>query len=146
MIWDVTESAITIIAASIPVLRVLVRDVRSSARQYRMTDDHNTTGRNGTKPGTQATRIKSLATATGAHGGDGDDDENTPDSSDGRHTPSKPADARSDKSILDADPRKPVRSQQQRQPESSILRTQAVSIEYSPRGRGESMELGRIPR
>jgi hypothetical protein len=33
MIWDTVEAAITIIAASIPVLRVLFRNIRSSMRK-----------------------------------------------------------------------------------------------------------------
>lgn len=34
VIWGTCESGVTIMAASIPVLRVLVRDVASSARKY----------------------------------------------------------------------------------------------------------------
>jgi hypothetical protein len=53
-IWVITEIAVTIIAASIPVLRVLIRDVHSTARRYyvsrgsgkdsRLTTDKSATG------------------------------------------------------------------------------------------------------
>lgn len=33
-IWDTTEISVTIIAASIPALRVLVRDVASTSKRY----------------------------------------------------------------------------------------------------------------
>ncbi|KAH7007334.1 hypothetical protein EDB80DRAFT_751959 [Ilyonectria destructans] len=42
-IWDTTESFVTIMAASIPVLRVLIREAKSSARKhYHAEDGHNT--------------------------------------------------------------------------------------------------------
>ncbi|KAK3899150.1 hypothetical protein C8A05DRAFT_37252 [Staphylotrichum tortipilum] len=39
VIWDITEPALSIVGACIPVLRVLVRDVRSTARRYYMAED-----------------------------------------------------------------------------------------------------------
>ncbi|KAH6974187.1 hypothetical protein BKA56DRAFT_490455 [Ilyonectria sp. MPI-CAGE-AT-0026] len=42
-IWDTAESSVTIMAASIPVLRVLIREAKSSARKYyHAEDEHNT--------------------------------------------------------------------------------------------------------
>ncbi|KAK3681340.1 hypothetical protein B0T22DRAFT_540227 [Podospora appendiculata] len=41
-IWDTTEIAVTIMAASIPTMRVLFKDARSSARRYYLkTDEHS---------------------------------------------------------------------------------------------------------
>jgi len=43
-IWGNAETASSIIAACIPILRVLVRDVRTSRRQYYASKNANTTG------------------------------------------------------------------------------------------------------
>ena len=46
VLWGVAETAVTIIAASIPVLRVLVRDVSQSTRDFVRSKNTDTDGNN----------------------------------------------------------------------------------------------------
>jgi len=41
--WDITESSVTMMAACIPVLRILLREVRSPSRRGYITDNTNST-------------------------------------------------------------------------------------------------------
>lgn len=43
--WDTTEVAVTIIAASIPVLRVLIREVKTSSPRYYLRSGEGETSR-----------------------------------------------------------------------------------------------------
>ena len=38
-IWDITEPAVSMVGSCVPVLRVLVQDMRSSGRHYPTTED-----------------------------------------------------------------------------------------------------------
>lgn len=68
-IWGNAESCVTIIAACIPILRVLIRDVKSSAGRYYVSH------RSGNMPGTSAVQSKArdhnTVTITGGRKGQG---------------------------------------------------------------------------
>ena len=122
MIWDMNETAITIIAASIPVLRVLVKDIRTTMRNYR------NTGGDATQKGGNThirTNIGARHTRNGSAGGDAESGYRE--------------DSRSDKSILKATVRDLAG-------EEGIVRTQAVSVQYGPRKDTDVFEMGRIPQ
>ncbi|KAK3327026.1 hypothetical protein B0T19DRAFT_151020 [Cercophora scortea] len=78
-IWDTTEIAVTIMAASIPTMRVLFKDVRSSARRYYLKTDENSGAANpsrggggggGSKFESHSTVIKSMSDPNEMKGGD----------------------------------------------------------------------------
>ena len=81
-IWGNAESCVTIIAASIPILRVFVRDVQTSARKYYL----NTDGESQTNQGSKKSKRNITAVASTQHS---------------RSTGRKGDDDSSDKSILD---------------------------------------------
>lgn len=122
--WDITETAVTMIAACIPLLRILIREARDSTRRYYHTGARSRT----TKAGDAQTWIDSDGPA-------------------GNKTSRTTIDARSfqkgddqsDKSILDSDTTlaKPGR----------IKRTEEYSVEYHDRRNGEAgtYELGNYP-
>ncbi len=53
MIWDTVEGAITIVAASIPVLRVLIKEVRTTMRQGSSNKGNGTYGMGSRRHGTK---------------------------------------------------------------------------------------------
>lgn len=59
LIWGTAESAVTIIAASIPILRVLVSDFHSSARKYYNQNSEPTTTRK-SKTTTNRTQTRTI--------------------------------------------------------------------------------------
>lgn len=82
-IWGNAETNVTIVAASIPVLRVLVKEVKSSARRYYVSTEDHTTNRSG---------YRNQHTITISAGRNS------------RHQRIRSQDAQSDKSILDDKP------------------------------------------
>ncbi len=123
--WDIIEPSVTMIAACIPVLRILIRDVRDSSRRYPLSGMLSHTA--GTKSGAAQTwnggrgmaSNKSRAT-TGVRSFQEADDE-------------------SDKSILDAGA-VPAKM-------GHITRTEEISVEYRERRPGEAgtYELRNFP-
>jgi hypothetical protein len=130
VIWDITEPAVSMVGACIPVLRVLVRDVRSTGRRYYTDEDDASRLPN---PSWSSRKADELGT---------------------KYSPSlasrirEPDDDGSEKSILrivtDGTPAPPV------QRGHRILRTHQVAVESRPHGRGDVIgcnngyELGAI--
>ncbi|KAI1386717.1 uncharacterized protein F4822DRAFT_431585 [Hypoxylon trugodes] len=116
VIWYVAESATTIIAASIPVLRALIKEISSSVDRYT-----RSTGKSGVKSQSKATprglhASNVVTTVVGS-----------------RRDPNDPhADASSDKSILDAG-RAPAKTSPGR-----IVQTQEVRLSYHDRSDNDS--------
>lgn len=112
MLWGNAESSITIIAASIPILRVLIRDVRTTMRSNRSGN-----GTSGAKSSQKDSRsgLRSTVTITGARRGP-----RVPDK-DGNFVR---MDDESDKSILS--------------PVSGITKTDEYAVEYHHRKDYES--------
>lgn len=52
LVWDSAEVSVTIVAASIPALRLLIREVNNSARQYYASSGARNTNQSGSQPGT----------------------------------------------------------------------------------------------
>lgn len=121
-IWGNAESCVTIIAASIPVLRVLVRDAKTSARKYYVSQGATDTY---AQDYTRRSRLLShnntvVVTARGSQ----------------RTSPGQKQDDWSDKSILDGNTT-PGR----------ILQTNMVAVEFQDRKDGDSAEyeMDRMP-
>ncbi|KAL1893490.1 hypothetical protein Sste5346_006318 [Sporothrix stenoceras] len=60
LVWDSAEVSVTIVAASIPALRILIREVNNSARQYYASSGARNTRQSASNPGTsrRATFVK----------------------------------------------------------------------------------------
>jgi hypothetical protein len=114
-IWGNAESSVTIIAASIPILRVLVREARTSARRYYMTKEgasSATRSRNG------RSQHNTVVISTGTGGVS-------------RTVISKPKlDNSSDKSILSDPPAN-----------GKIMRTNEINVAYQSRLDNDSEEF-----
>ncbi|OLN81960.1 hypothetical protein CCHL11_08634 [Colletotrichum chlorophyti] len=129
VIWGTCESSVTIVAASIPVLRVLVRDVASTARKYYR--GSSATRTNASRFGGGVTRSNTVTVSTNPATRKGSI----------RKKWDKLADDRSDKSILGVDS----------EPEfGKIVRTNEVVVEYDVRsqleGRGGNYEMDQMDR
>jgi len=111
-IWGNAESAVTIIAASIPILRVLVREVRSTARRYYVSKE------GGTGSNTQHNTVV-------ISGG------NLTSSRHHSHVPSKVQDDSSDKSILSDGP-------YSKNANGRIVRTNEINVAYQSRKDADS--------
>ena len=137
VIWGVAETAVTIMAASIPVLRVLVRDVATTARYYRSKGNQDgyasTRGQTGgfSKPRSALSRSNNTTMV----------------SSGAQHIPGKLAtrDDRSDKSILSSEPSPAVACEKgdanmTRYPinDGRIMATSEVSVKWSKSGKKDS--------
>ena len=72
-IWGAVEIATTIMAACIPVLRVLLQYVKSSAKQYHTTHDPSDSSHLKGTRGNTTTVTGPEARSTGAHPGEDDD-------------------------------------------------------------------------
>ncbi|CAJ2502230.1 Uu.00g096240.m01.CDS01 [Anthostomella pinea] len=118
VIWSIVEISVTVIAASIPVLRAFLRSVVSSGGQYFSTSGDRTdqyrTRTRGTKYGNAYGNGRSQTTCVAA------------DRSKSRAEDGLASDAASDKSILDADAKK-------------IMKTEAVTVSFQ-----SSDEVGRM--
>ncbi len=114
--WDIIEPSVTMIAACIPVLRILIRDVRDSSRRYPLSGAPSR--RTGTKSGAAQTW----------NGGRGTVSNNSRATTGVRSF--QEADDESDKSILDAGA-VPAKL-------GHITRTEEVSVEYRERRPGEA--------
>lgn len=111
-IWGNAESCVTIIAASIPILRVLVRDAKTSYRSYYVSEpnDNNNTALTGSR-----VRGQNSVVVTGGR-------------RDSNHAGNKLDDG-SEKSILGGSTSP-----------GKIIRKNEVVVEYQDRRDGESME------
>ena len=111
----------TIVAASIPILRVLVREARTTARRYYASKEGNTTSGSGLRSRTGRTQTNTVVISSG------------PLSSAARHHPqnassNKLQDDRSDKSILsDGAPYHAPNGN------GRIVRTNEVNVAYQSR-------------
>ncbi|OIW28115.1 hypothetical protein CONLIGDRAFT_655703 [Coniochaeta ligniaria NRRL 30616] len=117
-IWGNAESCVTIIAASVPILRVLIRDVKTSYRNYYVSEQND----NNTAPNRSRTRGQNSVVVTAGRRS---------------HNPStNKLDDGSEKSILDG-----------RASPGKIVRRNEIVVEYQDRKDGESVEyeLGHIP-
>ncbi|KAJ2897632.1 hypothetical protein MKZ38_004532 [Zalerion maritima] len=106
IMWGAAEPAVAIMAGSIPVLRVLIKEAHSSAKKYRQTSQERQTNIMGTSRRHEPNTVVVTASRSSVlrkPGGDGD---------------SATGDDRSEKSILGA---------------GKILRTDAVAVEYHDR-------------
>lgn len=109
MIWDVVEGTVTVIAASIPVLRVFFRE---AASKYRATDDNSKNSKNGTSRFGVSSFAQTLSRKEAEKRSHATDD------------------SRSDSSILGPDANRP-------QKDHTILRTHTVTMAYGDRKKGE---------
>ncbi|TDZ24740.1 hypothetical protein Cob_v002411 [Colletotrichum orbiculare MAFF 240422] len=134
VIWGTVETGVTIVAASIPVLRVLVRDVASTARKYYGNSAGTRTGGNqagGNQTGGNRlgiTRSNTVTVTTTTRKGS-------------VKKKDKLADDRSDRSILGDD----------EEPEfGKIVRTNEIVVEYDTRsdygGHNASYEMEQMDR
>ncbi|KAI0007086.1 hypothetical protein F4779DRAFT_593694 [Xylariaceae sp. FL0662B] len=131
VLWYTAESATTIIAASIPVLRALIKEIHTSADRY-----FRSTGKSGTKSGSKSEARKSEARKTlpkGLHGGH----IVTTVICSRRDPNNVRGDASSDASILEAAPEP-----------GTITQTQEVRLSYHDRSDNESVgyEMGYVGR
>ena len=123
VLWDVTETAVTMMAACIPLLRILIRDVRDSTRRlYHSGGPTRTAKTAAAVPGLRGSGVgtrESRAVVTSRSFQKGDD--------------------QSDKSILDSDTTLAKPGQ--------IKRTEEYSVEYHERRTGEpgTYELRNYP-
>ncbi|KAK5651124.1 hypothetical protein OQA88_13263 [Cercophora sp. LCS_1] len=124
VIWDITEPAVSMVGACIPVLRVLVRDMRSTGRRYSKTEDPSDLP-DPTWPGWKIDGLASNSSPSSANGVREADDNG------------------SEKSILQAPP--------VQDGHTTTLHTQKVTVESKPRERGDHVidydcgyELGTI--
>ncbi|KAK2771248.1 hypothetical protein CKAH01_14397 [Colletotrichum kahawae] len=127
VIWGTCESGVTIAAASIPVLRVLVRDVASTARKYYGGSTGTRTGRSQIGGG-GITRTNTVTVTTTTR-------------KPSVRRKDKLADDRSDKSIL---------GDEEELEFGKIVKTNEVVVQYDTRsdydGHNESYEMGRMDR
>ncbi|KAJ0143629.1 hypothetical protein CTA2_1251 [Colletotrichum tanaceti] len=128
VIWGTCESGVTIMAASIPVLRVLVRDVASTARKYYGSSGAHTDGSRFGHGGSGITRSNTVTvTTTSSQKGSV------------RRKWDKLADDRSDKSMFEVEPELEF---------GKIVRTNEVVVRYDTRsvieGHDGSYEMGRV--
>ncbi|KAB5578193.1 hypothetical protein GE09DRAFT_953002 [Coniochaeta sp. 2T2.1] len=117
-IWGNAESCVTIIAASIPILRVLIRDVKTSYRNYYVSEQND----NQTGTRRSRTRGQSSVVVTAGRRNNSDSKNKLDDGS--------------EKSILDG-----------RASPGKIVRRNEIVVEYQDRKDGESVEyeLGHMP-
>lgn len=117
-IWGNAESCVTIIAASIPILRVLIRDVRTTYRNYYVSEQND----NLTATRRSRTRGQNSVVVTAGRRNNSDSTNKLDDGS--------------EKSILEG-----------RASPGKIVRRNEISIEYQDRKDGESVEyeLGHLP-
>ncbi|GKT94413.1 integral membrane protein [Colletotrichum tofieldiae] len=127
-IWGTCESGVTIMAASIPVLRVLVRDVASTARKY-YGSSGTRTSRSRFGPGDGMQRSNTVTVTTSMQKGSV------------RRKWDKLADDRSDKSILGAEPELEF---------GKIVRTNEIVVQYDTRseieGKNGNFEMHQMGR
>ncbi|EXF72978.1 hypothetical protein CFIO01_04684 [Colletotrichum fioriniae PJ7] len=127
VIWGTVESGVTIMAASIPVLRVLIRDVASTARKYY---GNSATRTNGSRFGGGLTRTNTVTVTT-----------STTRKGSIRRKWDKLADDRSDKSILGVEPEPGF---------GKIVRTNEIVVQYDTRsdveGHNGSYEMDQMDR
>lgn len=109
MLWDVVEATVTVIAASIPVLRVFFRE---AASKYRATDDNSKNSKNGTSRFGVSSFAQTLSRKEAEKRSHNDD-------------------SRSDSSILGPDVNRPG------QKDHTILRTHTVTMAYGDRKKGD---------
>ncbi|KAK0623971.1 hypothetical protein B0T14DRAFT_545214 [Immersiella caudata] len=122
-IWDTVEAAVTIVAASIPVLRVLIRDVRSTLAK---------SGRSRTGVSSRTTGGRTKLSHIGMSNLSKAD----------RASKFQPMDSRSDKSILyetQIDVQSPASREDQ---DGRIVRTDTVMIEFDGRKERADLEKG----
>ncbi|KAK2045738.1 hypothetical protein LZ31DRAFT_583897 [Colletotrichum somersetense] len=120
-IWGQSETGVTIIAASIPVLRVLIRDVASNARKYYGSSGSRTgIGRGGNLGRTNTVTVTTTSPQKGSF----------------RRKWDKLADDRSDKSVLRDEPNIDF---------GKIVRTNEIVVQYDTRseieGRNGNYEM-----
>ena len=120
-IWGNAESAVTIIAASIPILRVLVREVRSTARRYYVSKEGGT-GSSGLRSRTGRNTQHNTVVISGG---------NLTSSRHHSHVPSKVQDDSSDKSILSDGP-------YSKNANGRIVRTNEINVAYQSRKDADS--------
>lgn len=66
--WDITEACVTMVAACIPTLRVLIRDVKWSSRGYAISETQPSTSKRKTQnDDEETTAISSRTGWTGAN-------------------------------------------------------------------------------
>ncbi|KAK1978618.1 hypothetical protein LZ30DRAFT_598722 [Colletotrichum cereale] len=122
-IWGTIEAGVTIMAASIPVLRVLIRDVTTTARKY-YGSSASRTDKSRLGHGGSMRRTNTVTVTT------------SPQKGSFRRKWDKLADDRSDKSILGAEPDIDF---------GKIVRTNEIVVQYDRRseieGRGGNYEL-----
>ncbi|GKT44345.1 uncharacterized protein ColSpa_04526 [Colletotrichum spaethianum] len=127
-IWGTCETGVTIVAASIPVLRVLIRDVATSARKY-YGSSGTRTNKSRFSPGSSLPRSNTV-TVTSA-----------PQKGSIRRKWDRLADDQSDKSILGAEPELEF---------GKIVRTNEIVVEYDTRseteGRNGAYEMHQMGR
>jgi len=124
VLWDVTETAVTMMAACIPLLRILIRDVRDSTRRL-----YHSGGP------TRTAKTAAAQTWNGGAGGVSSRESRAVVSS----RSFQKGDDQSDKSILDSDTTLAKPGQ--------IKRTEEYSVEYHERRTGEpgTYELRNYP-
>ncbi|KAF6814460.1 hypothetical protein CSOJ01_04011 [Colletotrichum sojae] len=133
VIWGTAESGVTIVAASIPVLRVLVRDVASSARKYY--GGSSGTRTNGSRFGVARSNTVTVTTTTANNSHHGASRKGSTRRKD------KLADDRSDRSILGGEEELEF---------GKIVKTHEVVVQYDRRsdydGHNESYEMNQMDR
>jgi len=115
-IWGIAESAVTIVAASIPILRVLVREARTTARRYYVSKDGASSG-SGLRSKAGRTQNNTVVISSGNLA-----------SADRQANISKIQDDSSDKSILSDGPYRASGTGNGR-----IVRTKEVNVAYQSR-------------
>ncbi|KAI1775004.1 hypothetical protein F4818DRAFT_451940 [Hypoxylon cercidicola] len=116
VIWFVAESAVTIMAASIPVLRALIKEIASSIDRYGRSTGNNSGVKSHTEGTPRGLYSSNIVTVTGS-----------------RRDPYDPhGDAGSDKSIFDAG-RAPGKIEPGR-----IMQTQEIRLSYHDRSDNDS--------
>lgn len=134
MIWDTAEASVTIVAASIPVLRVLIRDVRSTMAK----SGRSQTGMSRTGGRSKMSNIMMSNMSK----------------SERENSKFQPMDSRSDKSILyetqiDVVHSPPNGMRTEADADGGIVRTDTVVVQFdgrSPKGRDDDVEMGRESR
>ena len=113
-IWGNAESSVTIVAASIPILRVLVREARTTARRYYVSKDATSSG-SGLRSKAGRTQTNTVVISSGNLA-----------SANRQANISKIQDDSSDKSILSDGPYRASGN-------SRIVRTKEVNVAYQSR-------------
>jgi len=122
-IWDTTEAAVTIVAASIPVLRVLIRDVRTNYAK----SGRSKTGMSRTAGGTRS-KVSNIVMSNLSK-------------SERESSKFHPMDSRSDKSILYETQIDVQGRNRADDTDGGIVRTDTVSVQFGGRNKGGDLEI-----